>query len=121
MRIRSGDEVVVITGKDRSKAPRKVLRVVADGQKVVVEGVNRVYKHVKKGHPKSPAGGRLQLEMPVDSSNIQFYCRQCNRGVRIGVRFEEDGSKVRFCKKCSVTIGVVSPAKPAYAQAPTSP
>ena len=73
---------------------------------MLVEGVNRVYKHVKRGHPKSPQGGRLSREMPIDISNVLLYCDACSRGVRIGYRYEADGSKVRHCKKCNKSLGV---------------
>ncbi len=63
MRIRKGDMVVVLTGDDASATPRKVLLVVQSGDKVVVEGVNRVFKHVRRGHPKSQQGGRLSREI----------------------------------------------------------
>jgi hypothetical protein len=63
MRILKGDMVVVSAGDDRAKQPRRVLRLVEGGARIVVEGVNRVYRHVRKGHPKSPQGGRLSVEM----------------------------------------------------------
>jgi ribosomal protein L24 len=62
MRILKGDMVVVSAGDDRAKQPRRVLRLVEGGARIVVEGVNRVYRHVRKGHPKSPQGGRLSVE-----------------------------------------------------------
>jgi len=115
MKIKRGDQVVVITGSDRSNSPRNVQQVLAGGEKVVVEGVNLVYKHVKRGHPKSPQGGRLRMEKPIKSSNIMYYCGTCSHGVRLGVRFKEDGSKERFCRKCSTSAGQVSPPRPAHA------
>lgn len=110
MRIRKGDQVVVLTGDDAGPSPRKVLAVVQSGDKVLVEGVNRVFKHVRRGHPKSPQGGRLSREMPVDSSNVAFFCSSCSKPTRIGMRVLADGRKERFCKKCDVSIGVISPA-----------
>lgn len=116
MSIRRNDMVVVIAGDDAGAVPRKVLEVVEGGRRIVVEGVNRAYKHVKRNHPRSPAGGRLSLEMPIDASNAQFYCDHCKRGVRLGMRYADDGSKVRFCRKCQASAGVVSPARAAYAK-----
>ncbi len=116
MRIRKGDQVIVSTGDDSSKQPRVVLSVLEGGDKIVVEGVNRVYKHVKKGHPKSPQGGRLSLEMPIDVSNVAVYCAACSSGTRVGARYLENGAKERFCKKCSTTLGVISPPRPKYAK-----
>jgi len=126
MKIRKGDLVIVTTGDDagvivptgeRRPAPRKVIQVVPGGAKVVVEATNRVYKHVKKGHPRSPQGGRLSMEMPIDTAKVMFYCEACGRGVRLGYRYAEDGSKERYCKACNKTVGKVSPANPKYAKA----
>ena len=116
MKIKKGDQVVVTSGNDRSATPRRVLNVTRDGRKVVVQGVNVVYKHVKRGHPKSPQGGRLEVEMPVDVSNVSYYCESCGKSGRLGYRYEDDGSKVRFCKKCDASVGTVSPAKAKYAK-----
>lgn len=122
MKIRRGDMVEVVNGNGSRKSAskpvtaRKVLHIVDDGKKIVVEGVNRVYKHVKKGHPKSPQGGRLSLEMPIDISNVLLYCDACSRGVRVGYRYRDDGSKVRFCRKCSKELSVMSGPNPKYAK-----
>ena len=116
MKINRGDMVQVLVGDDAGKAPRKVLSVVAGGLKVVVEGVNRVYKHVRRGHPKSPQGGRLSREMPIDISNVLLYCSACGRGVRVGFKYKPDGSKCRHCKKCQADLGTVSPARARYAE-----
>ena len=115
MKIKRGDMVQVIAGDDASETPKKVLQVVAGGRKVVVEGVNRVYKHVRRGHPRSPQGGRLSREMPIDISNVLLYCNTCNRGVRVGFKYRADGSKVRHCRKCQAELGLVAPARTRYA------
>lgn len=117
MKIKRGDLVQVINGDDAGTAPRKVLQIIDDGKKVLVEGVNRVYKHVKRGNPKSPQGGRLSREMPIDISNVLLYCNSCNRGVRVGMRYAADGAKSRHCKRCQADLGTVSPPNPKYAQA----
>jgi len=118
MYIRKDDQVEVIAGDDKgtAKARRiaKVLRVVPSRNKVVVEGVNRVYKHLRPSS-KNPQGGRLSKEMPIDVSNVKLYCTKCARGVRIGHRFTDDGQKQRYCKKCGVSLGNVGPRKPAHA------
>jgi len=115
MKIKKNDMVTVTVGEDARVAPRKVLAIVADGAKIIVEGVNRVYKHVKKGHPKAQGGGRLSKEMPIDVSNVQLYCDTCKKGVRVGYRYDVDGSKKRVCKKCGHSFGVISRANPKYA------
>lgn len=111
MKIKKGDQVVVFTGENSSSQPRQVLQVLDGGAKVIVQGVNQVYKHVKKGHPKSPSGGRLHMEMPISGSNVMYYCESCQKPSRLGLRFTAEGSKERFCKKCGTSCGTVSPAK----------
>lgn len=111
MHIRKGDIVEVITGDDAgiggSRTTGRVLRVLSDENKVVVEGINRVYKHLKPSR-QNPQGGRLSKEMPIDVSNVLLYCSTCRRGTRLGRRYAADGHKVRYCKKC----GGEFPGKP---------
>jgi large subunit ribosomal protein L24 len=108
MHVHKDDLVEVITGDDAVKGrPRKVLRVLPDEGKLVVEGVNRVYKHVKPNR-RNPQGGRLSKEMPINASNVLLYCPTCHRGVRTGKRYGEDGSKERFCKKCTTGLGMLA-------------
>lgn len=115
MKIRRGDSVVVIAGNEASEVPKRVVQVIEGGKKLVVEGVNRVQKHVRRGHPRSPQGGRLSLELPIDASNVMFFCDSCNRGVRIGYRYADDGSKQRYCKKCGKSLGTLSGPRSLYA------
>ena len=115
MKIQRGDSVLVTTGNDASKTPRQVIQVLDGGKKLVLEGINRAYKHVRRGHPKSPQGGRLQIELPVDASNVMYYCSSCSKGTRVGYRYREDGAKERFCKGCSTSINTISTAKAAHA------
>jgi large subunit ribosomal protein L24 len=116
MKIKRGDMVVVIAGDDKGRTPRTVQQVLDGGKKVVVEGVNLVYKHVRRGHPKSPQGGRLRMEKPIQSSNVMFYCSTCEQGTKLALRYTADGAKERYCRKCGKTVGQVSPARPAYAK-----
>jgi large subunit ribosomal protein L24 len=116
MHIRKDDQVVVIAGDDKSSEPRKVLRALPTAGKVVVEGVNRVYKHLKPS-AKNQQGGRLSKEMPVDASNVLLYCPTCRRGVRVGYRIDDDGRKERYCKAGGETLGTLGPAKKARAKA----
>ncbi|MBW3541608.1 MAG: 50S ribosomal protein L24 [Planctomycetes bacterium] len=115
MKIQRGDSVVVTAGDQKGPAPHKVINVLDGGKRLVVEGINRVYKHVRRGHPRSPQGGRLQLEAPIDSSNVKLYCGSCNQAVRVGYRYTDDGAKERWCKTCSSSLGTVSPPKQRYA------
>lgn len=116
MHIRKDDTVVVITGDDKGPEQRKVLRALPTRNKIVVEGVNRVYKHMRPSQ-RNQQGGRLSKEMPIDVSNVQLYCPSCNRGVRIGVKFTDNGQKQRICRKCSANLGNLGPAKPSRAKA----
>jgi large subunit ribosomal protein L24 len=117
MHIRKDDQVEIIAGDDKGTSSdrkiAKVLRVISERNKVVVEGVNRVYKHLRPSQ-KNPQGGRLSKEMPIDVSNVLLFCSKCNRGVRIGHRFTADGQKQRYCKKCGLSLGNVGPRKPAH-------
>jgi large subunit ribosomal protein L24 len=116
MHVRKDDMVQVMTGDDAEKGrARRVLRVLPDVNKVVVEGVNRVYKHVKPNR-RNPQGGRLSKEMPISAANVQLWCPTCKRGVRVGKRYTADGRKERFCKKCSTALGALSKARAKYAK-----
>ena len=119
MNIRKDDIVEIITGADAgTPAARKtgrVLRVLADERKIVVEDVNKVYKHVKPNR-RNQQGGRLSKEMPIDVSNAALYCPTCKRGVRIGKRYTAEGRKERYCKKCGNGMGLISPPRAKYAQ-----
>ena len=115
MYIRKDDLVVVITGDDKGTEPRKVLRAIPEKNKVVVEGVNRVFKHLKPS-AKNQQGGRLSKEMPIDASNVMLYNPTLKRGVRVGFRFTESGQKERYCKLSGESLGAVGPAKPNHAK-----
>lgn len=109
MHIRTGDTVLVICGDDKG-VRGKVLAVDRDAGKLVVEGVNRVYKHVRRSQ-RNPQGGRLSKEMPVRISNVLLVCSSCNKPTRTGSRLANDGSKERVCRKCGSAIGALGPAR----------
>jgi len=115
MLIRTGDTVEVIAGNDRGERSR-VIKVDRATGKAIVEGVNRVKKHIRRSQ-KYPQGGVLSKEMPVQMSNLKFFCQSCGSAARLGARFLADGSKERFCKKCGASAGQVAPAKAAHATA----
>jgi large subunit ribosomal protein L24 len=112
MHVKKDDLVQVIAGDDQIRG--KVLRVLASEGKVVVEGVNRAYKHVRRSQ-RNPQGGRLSKEMPINISNVMLVCESCGKPTRTGARYRDDGSKERYCKKCGAGMGLVSPPKKAYA------
>lgn len=119
MHIKKGDMVEVTTGDDagnkQAPAVAKVLRVLREKNKVVVEGINRVYRHLKPSR-RNPQGGRLSKEMPVAVSNVLLYCPTCRRGVKIGKRYTVEGAKERFCRKCTGGLGLLGKPDPKYAR-----
>ncbi len=114
MLVRVNDTVEVIAGDDRG-VRGKVLRVERAQGRIVVEGVNRVFKHVRRSQ-RNPQGGRLSREMPIAISRVALVCNSCNRATRVGARYLDDGVKERFCKKCGAANGQIAPAKPSYAK-----
>jgi large subunit ribosomal protein L24 len=117
MLIRTGDTVEVIAGNGRGERSR-VIKVNRDTGKAIVEGINRVYKHIRRSQ-KYPQGGRLSKEMPVQLSNLKYFCSSCGAASRLGARYLADGSKERYCKSCGVSAGQTAPPKTAYANAAT--
>jgi large subunit ribosomal protein L24 len=94
-KIRKGDEVIVLTGKDKGKRG-SVLRMLEGG--VVVDGVNRVRKAVKPNPMKGSVGGFMDKDMPINISNVALYNPSNSRGDRVGIKTLEDGRQVRFFK-----------------------
>ena len=103
-RIRKGDDVIVIAGKDKGKRG-SVLRVLADGR-LVVSDVNMVKRHTKPNPNKGVTGGIIEKEMPIDQSNIMLFNTQTDKGDRVGIRILEDGRKVRFFKSTDEVVDV---------------
>ena len=95
-KIRKGDEVVVITGKDKGKRGTVVLRL--DAEHVVVEGVNRAKKHVKPNPIKGVAGGIVDKDMPIHISNVALFNTATKKADRVAIKVLEDGRKVRVFK-----------------------
>ena len=95
-RIKKGDDVIVIAGKDKGKRGT-VLRIV-DARHVVVEGVNRVKKHQRPNPMKGLTGGIVDKDMPIDISNVALFNPQTKKADRVGFRLMDDGRKVRVFK-----------------------
>ena len=102
-KIRKGDEVVVLTGKDKGKRGT-VLRCV-DAERVVVEGVNRVKKHARPNPVKGQVGGIVEKEMPIHVSNVAIFNSVTQKADRVGFKLLEDGKKVRFFKSNGELVG----------------
>lgn len=118
MHIKKNDTVEVITGDDagtpKSRRTGRVLQVLPTENKVLVEGINKVFRHMKPSR-RNAQGGRLSKEMPIDVSNVLLFCPTCRRGARIGKRGHADGSKERYCKKCGNSLGSIRKARSARA------
>ena len=95
-KIRKGDDVVVITGKDKGRRGL-VLRMLGDDH-LLVEGVNKVKKHMKPNPVKNVVGGIVEMEMPLDISNIALFNPATQKADRVGIKVLEDGRKVRYFK-----------------------
>jgi large subunit ribosomal protein L24 len=102
MHVKKDDIVMVISGKDKGKKG-KVLQSYPKEGKVIVENVNIVTKH-QKPTQQMQQGGIKKQEGSLEASNVLLYCPKCDKGVRTGVKFLSDGSKVRYCKKCNETF-----------------
>lgn len=102
MRIRQNDTVEVISGRDLGKRG-KVQQVLAPKGLVMVEGVNIVKRHQRPTATLRQAG-IIQKEAPLPLSKVMLVCQRCNKAVRVGHRFLEDGRKVRVCRSCHETI-----------------
>ena len=101
--IRRNDNVRVMAGKDRGKTGR-VLRVIAEKNRLVVEGVNFVKRHTRPNPGRGVKGGILEKEAPLHASNVQLVCPECSAPTRIGHKLLEDGRKVRICRKCEGVV-----------------
>lgn len=104
-KIKKGDEVIVIAGKDRGNRGT-VTRVLADEERVIVENVNMVKKHQKPNPLAGQPGGIMEKEMPLHVSNVALYNPATGKGDRVGFRTLEDGRKVRVFKSNGETVDV---------------
>jgi large subunit ribosomal protein L24 len=101
--IRKNDNVVVVTGKDRGKRGR-VLKVVPEKNRLLVEGVNIIKRHTKPNPQRQIKGGLVEREATLHASNVQVVCPECGKPTRIGRRILGDGRKVRICRKCEGVV-----------------
>ena len=101
-KLRKGDQVVVLTGKDKGKQGA-VLRVLPD-QRVLVENVNMVKRHTRPNPNRNVTGGILDKEAPIHISNVALYNSATGKGERVGVKMLEDGRKVRYFKRTGEVV-----------------
>ena len=102
MRIRAGDDVLVIAGKDKGKSGR-VERHLVGQERVVVDGVNVITRHIKP-RPGLRQAGRIQVEAPIHISNVMLICNKCSEPIRPNTVTLETGQRVRGCPKCKEVI-----------------
>ena len=100
--IKKNDKVMVIAGKEKGKTG-KVLRVLPKKDRAVVEKINFIKRHMRPG-AHSRQGGIVEKENPINISNLMVVCGKCTDPTRVGQRVLEDGSRVRYCKKCDEII-----------------
>ena len=103
MAIRKNDNVVVTSGRDRGKRGR-VLQVMPEKSRVVVEGVNFIKRHTRPNPQKNVKGGIVEREASLSAANVQIVCPECGKPTRIGRRLLDDGRRVRFCRKCNGVV-----------------
>jgi large subunit ribosomal protein L24 len=97
-KLKKEDNVLVIAGKDKGKIGR-ILKVFPGEGRAIVEGVNRIKKHVKPT-PRNPQGGIIEVFGKVHISNLMLVCPRCKKPTRVGIKILEDKRKLRYCKKC---------------------
>ena len=102
MRVRTGDMVLVIAGKEKGKTGR-VERQLVDKDRVVVEGVNMITRHMRP-RPGTRQAGRIQMEAPIHVSNVILICNKCTVPIRPSILKLDTGSRVRSCPKCMEVI-----------------
>ncbi len=103
-RLRKGDTVKVISGREKGKEGQIISFRKGKCLRVVVSNINISKKHLKASEKNK--GGIIDKEMPLAISNVELLCQHCKKITRIGVKFLEDGNKVRYCKKCNEELTV---------------
>jgi large subunit ribosomal protein L24 len=103
LKVKKNDMVMVVTGRERGKTG-KVLRVLPESGRVVIERLNLVKRHTKPRGAGS-SGGIIEKEAPLDISNVMVFCERCNAPVRVGFKVAADRSKTRVCRRCQESLG----------------
>lgn len=102
MNVKKGDNVVVLSGKDKGKQG-KILKCDPKAGKVIVEGVNVALKH-RKPRKQNEEGGIVKMETPLYACKVMLVCPKCSKPTKPAYKFLEDGSKARVCRKCGETM-----------------
>ncbi len=102
LQVKTGDKVRVIAGKDKGKEG-KILSVIPSTKRVIVEGVSIAKRH-QRPTQQMPQGGIIEKEAPISNSNVMLICPACGKATKTGQKFLDNGTKVRFCKKCNEVV-----------------
>ena len=98
MKLRKGDMVIVNSGTEKGKKG-EIIKVDLKNSKVLVKGINVRTMHVK-ARKQGQESGIIKREVPINVSKVNYFCDKCGKGVKLGIKVAEDGSKSRYCKKC---------------------
>ncbi len=101
--LKKGDIVIVKKGKDRGKTG-KILKVIPEKNRVIVEKVNFVKEFIRPDRTRNIQGGIMEKEAPLSMANVMIYCSECEQGVRIKKKTLEDGTRIRVCHKCELSL-----------------
>ncbi len=104
-KIKKGDTVIIVSGKERVHQKKgEVLNIDLKKDRVLVNNVNLVKKHKKSQNQENKKPQVVEEPAPLHISNVMFFCSKCDKGVRLGFKTDDKGSKTRFCKKCGTTV-----------------
>lgn len=101
--LKKNDVVIVINGKDKGKTG-KILKVIPEKRRVVVEKINFIKEFIRPDQSKNIQGGVMEKEAPIHMANLMLFCSECGQGVRMRKQELGDGSKIRTCAKCETSL-----------------
>jgi large subunit ribosomal protein L24 len=103
MTLKKGDVIVVKKGKDKGKTG-KILMILPEKNRIIVEKINFVKEFIRPDRSKNIQGGIMEKEAPLSAANVMIYCSDCGQGVRVRKKVLEDGSRIRVCNKCELSL-----------------
>jgi large subunit ribosomal protein L24 len=103
MALKKGDVIVVKKGKDKGKTG-KILMILPEKNRIIVEKINFVKEFIRPDRSRNIQGGIMEKEAPLSAANVMIFCSDCGQGVRIKRKVLEDGSRIRVCKKCEISL-----------------